>query len=163
MKSLRRHVLLIALAALPLIQKPAIAQTVPEADSFVRHLYSQYHTKSPKDPGPDFLGRHAPDVFSAELIRLIRRDAKNTPRGEVGKMDFDPICVCQDFAGLQLKEIQVVKNDNGTATAKVKLLFGPPSDSSVVDLRLHLMWLPQGWRIDDIETKETPSLKRYLQ
>lgn len=161
---IRRGILLpMASVALTLLPQATTAQTVPQAESFVRQIYAQYHTKSRKDSGPDFLGRQATTVFSTELIRLIRLDAKNTPRGDVGKMDFDPICVCQDFDGLQLKELRIVKDDAGTATAFVTLYFGPPSDSSVVKLRLRLIWLPQGWRIDDIETKETPSLKKYLQ
>ena len=163
MTGLRRGVLLIALAVIGLQRQAAVAQTPPEAEAFVRHIYAQYQIKTPRNDGPDFLGRHASDVFSPELVRLIRLDVKNTPRGDVGKMDFDPICACQDFAGLQLKELRVVQNDNRTATVAVKLFFGPPSDSSVVDLRLRLIWLPQGWRIDDIETKDTPSLKKYLR
>ncbi len=159
--SMRRILLLMVIVALPLLQHAAEGQTAPQAESFVRNIYTQYAAKSRN--GPDFLEKQASAVFSADLIRLIRLDAKNTPRGDVGKMDYDPICICQDFAGLQVKELRIAKEGEGTATAFVTLFFAPPADSSVVKLRLHLIWVPQGWRIDDIETKETPSLKQYLR
>lgn len=158
---MRWIVVLLAMVALPFLPRAVEGQTAPQAESFVRNIYAQYATKSRK--GPDFLGKQASAVFSTELIRLIRLDERNTPRGDVGKMDYDPICVCQDFDGLQLKEVRIAKDTEGTATAFVTLFFGPPADSSVVKLRLRLIWVPQGWRIDDIETKETPSLKKYLR
>jgi hypothetical protein len=30
-------------------------------------------------------------------------------------------------------------------------------------IKLSLLWTPSGWRIDDISTTDTPSLKKYLQ
>ena len=146
---------------LSVLQFPADGQTAPQAEAFVRSIYKQYQPKSRKDPGPDFIGRQASTVFSPALIALIRRDAKNTPKGDVGKMDYDPICVCQDPGGLQLKELRVESTSAETATAFVTLFFG--GDSSVVKVRLRLVRLGQDWRIDDIETKETPSLRKYLQ
>jgi hypothetical protein len=146
---------------LSFMPRAAESQTAPQAESFVRGIYSQYAAKPRR--GPDFLGKQAAAVFSTDLIRLIRLDEKHTPRGDVGKMDYDPICVCQDFDGLQLREVRIVQDAPERATAFVTLFFAPPSDSSVVNLRLRLIWTGQGWRIEDIETKDTPSLKQYLR
>ena len=132
MKPLKQIVVIVALMATPLSQSSAIAQTAPQAESFVRSVYALYHTKSGQDSGPDFTGRKAADTLSPDLIRLIQRDIKTTHAGDAGKLDFDPICSCQDATGLQVKELRVAQSDNRTATVAVKLFFGPPSDSSGV-------------------------------
>ena len=129
-----------------------------EADAFIRQTYKRYDTKPVY--GPDYLGRAASTVFSPSLVKLIRRDQRIN-RGYVPTLDWDPICSCQDFGGLKLNDLQIVKGSNHQATASVTLFFSPSVTTE--HLRLHLIWLPQGWRIDDIETKETPSLRKLLQ
>jgi hypothetical protein len=153
------HALGITIAILALTQQAVPAQSVKDADAFIRQTYKRYDTKSLKEP--QFLGREASSVFSPSLVQLIRRDEKNTPSGYVGKLDWDPICSCQDFDGDPLRDLQITKDSASRATASVTLFFF--SDSSVKHLRLHLIWLPQGWRIDDIETKDIPSLRKLLQ
>jgi hypothetical protein len=71
------------------------AQTTGQAETFVRHLYSAYEHPA-SSSGPDYLAKDAPLVFSPSLLSLIRLDQKNTPPGYVGKLDFDPLCYCQD-------------------------------------------------------------------
>jgi hypothetical protein len=149
----------ITIAILALIQQGAVAQTVNDADTFLRQTYKKYDVKTLR--GPEFIGRDAPSVFSPSLVQLIRRDQKSTPHGYVGKLDWDPICSCQDWDGLNLKDIQITKYSEHRATASITLFFS--SDSTTVHLRLHLIWLPQGWRVDDVESKETPSLRKLLQ
>jgi len=149
----------ITIATLAFSQQLAVAQSVNDADAFLRQTYKKYDVKTLK--GPEFIGHDAPSVFSPSLVQLIRRDQKNTPRGYVGKLDWDPICSCQDPDGLNLKDIQISKDSERRATASVALFFS--SDSTTEHLRLRLIWLPQGWRIDDIETKDIPSLRKLLQ
>ena len=147
----------IALAIVFFTQQLAFAQSEKDAESFIRVTYKKYDTKSLA--GPDFTGRNASAVFSPSLVKLIRRDQKEA-RGEVGRLDGDPICDCQDADGLKLTEVRVAMGPESKATAFVTLLF--PSDASARDLQLNLVWLAQGWRIDDIHTKETPSLRQLL-
>jgi len=134
------------------------AQTAPQAETFVRTLYKTYDSKT--HSGPDIIGPGAAAIFTPPLLALIRRDVR-AHKGEVGKMDYDPICSCQDPDGLKLKSLHIQSDAAGKASASVRLNF--PGESSPIDLTLCLIWLPQGWRIDDIECKETPSLKKYLQ
>jgi hypothetical protein len=147
-----------ALTAGALAQPLATAQTQAQAESFIRTTYQKYGIKA--STGIAFTGHNANAVFSPLLLKLIRRDQKQF-RGEVGKLDGDPICDCQDSEGLRLTEVRVSKTSEHTAVASVSLLF--PSDSSVRNLRLQLIWLPEGWRIDDIDTTDTPSLRKLLQ
>ena len=75
-----------------LLASPAAAQDLDAAKAFVTGLYAAYATP----PVPDYLGRQAKDTFSPALLDLMRRDAARTPKGEVGTLDGDPICNCQD-------------------------------------------------------------------
>jgi len=135
------------------------AQTSVQAESFVRHLYAEYN--NPKRPhGPEFLGKDMMLAFSPALVALIRADARKTPKGDVGKLDGDPICNCQDPDGLNLGKLVITKSGDNTATAEVRLDYSGGKPDS---LKLFLLWTPSGWRVDDIWTSDTPSLKKYLQ
>ncbi len=156
-----RRALLLALAAgLTLFaHNPVPAQSSAAPEAFVRSTYNRYDAKSAASP--DFLGRDGPSVFTPALLRLIRSDERHTPRGDVGKLDGDPICDCQDPDGLEVASVQIDRQQQNTATAKVDLHF--PSESRLRHIRLRLILLPQGWRIDDISTDDTPSLRKLLQ
>jgi hypothetical protein len=156
---MRRVVQLAMTAGLVLFaHNPVPAQSSAAPEAFVRSTYNRYDAKSPASP--DFLGRDASSVFTPSLLRLIRSDERHTPRGDVGKLDGDPICDCQDPEGLKLTDVQIIRQQD-TATAKVNLQF--PSESRLRHIRLRLILLPQGWRIDDIATDDTPSLRKLLQ
>jgi hypothetical protein len=157
---MRRRLLVLCFATAILVLAPHVAnaQNAKDAESFIRLTYNKYNTKS--SSGPDFTGRNASSVFSPSLVQLIRRDQREA-RGEVGKLDGDPICDCQDFDGLKLTEVRIAMDADSKATAFVTLLVS--SDASARNLRILLVRLAQGWRIDDIATKETPSLRKLLQ
>ena len=70
----------------------ARADDLVAAKRFVERLYAAYH-----GDGPDYLGRQRGQVFSPRMVNLLRRDEKLTPKGDVGALDGDPICDCQDF------------------------------------------------------------------
>lgn len=137
----------------------ARAQTPAQAETFVRHLYSEYNDAK-KPNGPAFLGKEMTLVFSPALVALIHADARKTPKGDVGKLDGDPICNCQDPDGLKLGKLVIDKTGDTTATADVRLDY---SGGKPDLLKLFLLWTPQGWRVDDVSTSDTPSLKKYLQ
>ena len=158
---MRKHALLALIAAIAtctLAPRPSPAQSNKDAEAFLRATYRQYDVKS--STGPDFTGRNALSVFTPSLVQLIRRDQKQS-HGEVGKLDGDPICDCQDPDGLKLAALQITGSTAHTATAAVTLNF--PSESSPTHLTLRLIWLPAGWRIDDIGTQDMPSLRKLLQ
>ena len=141
--------LLPLLAAAP----PAHAQTADDARRFVSRLYAAYGRSQ-----PDYLGQEARQVFSPRLLALIRRDARDA-HGEVGALDGDPICDCQDWGHTGVERLEVASRGAGHATAKVRFR----NQGQTTDVTLDLVSLAGHWRIDDIHTKDTPSLVRYLQ
>lgn len=129
------------------------AQDLASARTFVEGLYGAYH-----GDGPDYVGRQAKRVFSPALLALIHRDKARTPRGDVGALDGDPICDCQDFEITKVI-VTVEPAGAGRATARAQFLnFGKPQT-----VRLDLVVGPGGWRVDDVHTPDTPSLARFLR
>jgi hypothetical protein len=153
---------LVSCAAFLAIILPAVsgsAQTAEQANAFVRQLYSQYEHPSSLH-GPDILGKQAASVFSPGLLALIRKEENATPPGDSGKLDFDPVCSCQDPDGLKLTDLHVSVRGANKALATATLSF---PDSAKIEVRLSLLWTPQNWRVDDISTKEVPSLRKLLE
>lgn len=67
----------------------AEAQNEADPAAFVRGIYRHYqgaHSKGWSDPG-----------YSARLVKLVEEDRKNTPQGDIGKLDFDPFINGQDW------------------------------------------------------------------
>jgi len=157
MRSLR-IVLVPCAGFLACILPGAQAQTAKQADTFVRQLYGQYEHPVSRF-GPSIMGKHAASVFSPGLLALIRKEEKATPSGDVGKLDFDPVCSCQDSGGLKLADVHVTLRDAGKALATVMLSFPEPAK---IEVQLSLLWTPRGWRVDDIGTKDVSSLRKFL-
>ncbi len=127
---------------------------VATADGFVRGLYEDYG----KPDRADVLGDGAPDVFAPRLLGLIRADQK-AAGGEVGRLDKDPLCDCQDDDGFRLSSVVVVRRPAGRATATVP--FGIGEVAMVVSL--DLVGTRGGWRIADVHNRDMPSLVSLLE
>jgi hypothetical protein len=136
--------LLLALAA------PCAAKA-ETARAFVERIYAGY---SHDDFNP--IGR--PDLyFAAPLASEIRKDSAG---GEVGYLDGDPLCDCQDFSGLKPRIGHVRMQGSRAAEARILLDFGTPDARAV---SLQLVSTKQGWRVADVTTKEEPSLLAALR
>ncbi len=140
-----------------------------EAMAFISKIYADFH---PDNTDFDHLQEGADTIFSPTLRDLIHQDAKQAD-GEVGYLDGDPICDCQDY------DISDVRADF-SRTEK-----GPPADDTLkhgalkhgalrADVRfknfgnttqvgLSLIHTDSGWRIADIQTESTPSLVGALR
>lgn len=134
----------------------AMLSPAPPAESpraFVERLYAGYRDEnfSPLDrPGR---------IFARPLVAAIREDARLS-RDEVGFMDADPLCQCQDPAGLRPMVREVRQPSPKTAIARILLRFGGTDDR---DIRLQLVRTRAGWRIADIATAGEPSLLADLR
>jgi hypothetical protein len=148
---MRRLMLGLVLAGWPLM---AHAQSLADADAFTRRLYAAYAHNGE----PDYLGPMAPRVFSPRLLGLIRRDERLTPKGDAPELDGDPICDCQDPGGMGRLRIEVASAGPGRATAKVRFRL----DTEPRALTLDLVSVQGQWRVDDVHSKDTPSLVRFL-
>jgi hypothetical protein len=132
----------------------ASAQGLDDARAFTTKLYAAYETGS-----PDYLGRDAERTFTPSLLALIRRDRATTPSGDVGILDGDPICDCQDTGGLKMTGLVVEPAGPQAARAKATLRFPDETRSVTLDLKA----IHGHWRIADVHTAATPSLVRLLK
>jgi hypothetical protein len=139
---------------LGLLQGPALAAAdLPAARTFVERLYSAYH-----GDGPDYLGRSRSRVFSPRMIVLLRRDQRLTPRGDVGALDGDPICDCQDF---EISNVRIDVRAGKPGQARAVVTFDNLGRATT--LRLDLVAVQGQWRIDNIHSESIPDLATFLR
>jgi hypothetical protein len=154
-----KRIVIIVSCAVALFAVPVYAQSADQARAFVRGLYAQYGHPKASD-GPNVLGPDAVKIFSPQLLQLIRKSVKETPKGDVGVLDFDPVCSCQDPDGLRLASLDVKPGASGAAVAVAMLHY--PDSADNIRVELSLKWFASGWRIDEISTKDVPSLRKLL-
>ncbi|HEX4737912.1 MAG TPA: DUF3828 domain-containing protein [Allosphingosinicella sp.] len=119
---------------------------------FVERVYAGYGHES-YDPLA-----HPERLFAPALVAAIHEDQR-LAKGEVGFLDGDPVCDCQDPGGLRATIAEIVTTAPNAATARVALRFGPDRRA----LTLRLVRTAAGWRIADIASQTDPSLLKDLQ
>jgi hypothetical protein len=129
----------------------SLASESPRA--FVERLYANYA----HDDYSPFV--HPDRVFAPELNAAIKEDER-LANGEVGFLDGDPLCDCQDTGGMR-SSVASVTGSRGQATARVTVSWEGTTDHR--DIRLKLVRTPGGWRIADVGTQEEPSLLHDLR
>ena len=136
--------LYLAAAAAPVAETPR---------TFIERIYAGYAHKNynPLDK-PD-------RVFAPKLTAAIRADER-LANGEVGYLDGDPLCDCQDFAKLGATIRSLRLSGKATAVAAVHITYGT---GEARDLKLTLLRTAGGWRVADIASPEEPSLLRALE
>jgi hypothetical protein len=149
----------LAVLAAAAISAPAGATDLAGARAFVTWLYSHYPT-SGRTHGFDSLGPAIGSVFHPSLINLITED-RRLADGEVGALDGDPICDCQDDGGMRFTIRSVRASDFSRASATV-VRSDDESGQGSEDIILDLAPLNGHWRVYDVGTKDTPSLRTYL-
>jgi hypothetical protein len=137
-------------------RNPAQGQDVESARSFVQKVYQDY-----ANPDQRHQEQRQSQFYTPQLYRLILADQKGHP-GEVGNLDFDPICGCQDAGNPgELKVQSITISASGSARLKVNVAFLIVKEP--VKVTLALLKTPAGWRIDDITTKDMKSLRAFLK
>jgi hypothetical protein len=135
---------------------PAIASmasgqnTNSGASAFVRAIYAPYTSDTYSSLGPNLK-----KVFSPKLSSLIEVSDKTDP------LDFDPLCDCQDNDDLKLLNVEISRVGSEITNADVRLQV-MKSSPNVTTLRLRLVHLPDGWRVDDVAWPQRPSLRELL-
>ena len=132
--------------------------TAPDVKAFLVELYGHYNGAT-HDFSP--LLDKAPVYFDADLIALMQENQRVTPQGDVGALDFDPVCACQDYGKLNAN-IHVLAATAKTAKAAVILHDDGPSPGADVSLSYDLVKVGGAWRIHDIGTTDVPSLRQLL-
>jgi len=131
----------------------ASAQDISAAQAFVLKLYRAYK----HGPGPDYLGRQAKTVFSPALLALMRRETALTPKGDVGALDGDPFCDCQDYT---ITRVTVAVAAQGKDRARADVHFRNFDKPTAVTL--DLISVKGSWRVDDLHPADLPSLSKLL-
>lgn len=127
-----------------------------KADTFLRQLYAGY-IGGPAQNTPDPTGPKADMLFDPELLGLIRRD-QELANGEIGLLDVDPICNCQDWDNLRV--LRIVVRPKGAVSADATVSFVNTGHRQV--LNYQLVNLGGQWRIHDVRSGASPSLREYL-
>jgi hypothetical protein len=134
----------------------AAAAAQPAAETpraFMQRLYAGYRTS---DYSPF---KHPERVFAPRLLAAIKEDER-LAQGEVGYLDGDPVCQCQDSGGLRATVTSVRMDGAGKASVAVAIgLQGykpRPAQFSLVRTRA-------GWRIADVSSPDEKSLLAGLE
>ena len=138
--------ILLALAA-------AAAQPADTPRGFMERLYANYRQS---DYSPF---THPDRVFAPRLLAAMNEDTK-LAEGEVGYLDGDPVCQCQDTGGMHPKVTAVALQGRDKATVRVSIGWdgekARPAKFSLVHTR-------GGWRIADVSSDDEPSLLEALE
>jgi hypothetical protein len=150
-------------AAAPAAPQAARAPVSDAADAagakaFLEGVYAHY--KSSKNNNFQPFDANARQVLDPEMVALLAADRKAL-KGDVGVMDSDWLCDCQDFVSLQAT---VAVQSAAPTTAEATADFHDPGMSDDKPRRdsFDLVKLGDGWRIHDIHTADTPSLRKAL-
>jgi hypothetical protein len=121
--------------------------------AFMERLYAYYsaHGYSPfKNPER---------VFAPRLLAAIKEDQR-LAQGEVGYLDGDPVCQCQDAAGLKARVTSV--RMQGAAKATVAVAIGL-TGYKARPAQFSLVRTTSGWRIADVSSADEKSLLAGLE
>ena len=134
----------------------AAAAAQPSAGTpraFVERLYAGYRQSS-------FSAfTHPESVFAPRLLAAINEDSRLS-QGEVGYLDGDPVCQCQDASGLRTTIASVKQSNRDRASVSVSIsLLGYEARPAT----LALVRTKAGWRISDISSPSEPSLLRGIE
>jgi len=136
----------------------AAAPDAASAKAFVEKLYSHYPSKPDSRSAFDPTGKNASQVFDPGMIAAFREDTR-LAHGEVGFIDADPLCQCQDDSGLKATVGVVTVTGPNAADVVVNLEY--PNDPPIA-LTLHLVPVNGAWRIYDLSTGDVKSYRADL-
>lgn len=123
------------------------------AEGFVQRLYASYNRS---DFSPF---KHPERVFAPRLLAAINEDMR-LAQGEVGYLDGDPVCQCQDHGKVTAQIRMLTRPSRGTARVLVHVDLGI---GDARDLWLTLVHTRSGWRIADIRPFPGESLLQALE
>ena len=129
------------------------------ANALVAQLYQAHRSKHDPLDETQLLGRY----FDAALLKLYLKD-KREAKGEVGRLDGDPLYNAQD---IQIRDLSVSAPETAGGSSRTGIEtrvtvhfknLGKPTQVVYV-----LSRTADGWRISDIRYDDGSSLKKILQ
>jgi hypothetical protein len=131
----------------------AAAQPAEGPRAYMERLYANYRTS---DYSPF---THPERVFAPPLLRAIKEDSR-LANGEVGYLDGDPVCQCQDSAGIHPTITSVTQERPDKAVVRVSIGW---NGDKARPATFKLVRTKAGWRIADVGSADEPSLLRALE
>jgi Protein of unknown function (DUF3828) len=102
---------------------------------------------------------HPQLYFTPRLVAALDEDAR-LANGEVGYVDGDPVCQCQDPEGLHATVTRVTQKTPSKAEVRVSIGF---TGYVAWPATFILLLTGAGWRIDDVSSADEPSLLRSIE
>lgn len=97
----------------------ARAEDAASAKTFLQSIYARY---SKNGPGVEIAGPHAARYLHSSLIALLREDARVVGSEDIGVLDGDPLCSCQDWDGIYDLKMNMREPHAGKIEALVSFL-----------------------------------------
>ena len=139
---------------------PARAQDAASARSFLESVYRLYG-KGGK--GVALSGPQARRVFDASLLALMRADEKANGPNQVGVLDGDPLCSCQDWDALRDLKIDAEMQAAGRVVAHVSFALFAEKNGTIDEagedrrrLEISLTSQQGQWRVYDVLDRSEP-------
>ena len=130
---MKRHFSIFAVLCLSIAgvaQAAAPVASAASAEQFLRGLYAKY-TRNGK-PTP-FVYPDAKGIVDPAMLALLKNDQDKSD-AEVGAMDSDPVCRCQDWNALKVIAFHATMSGSDAAVADVSI-----SDDGHVE-KIHFRW-----------------------
>ena len=127
-------------ASVPIDQTPQIL-------AFLEDTYSYFEKDGASPPERN-------QVFDNSMLALMVADEEATPEDEMGTLDSDPLCSCQDYS-IGKTVFQISEVTANSAKAHVKL----------VDSEVSLDLVKQGddWRIHDVTSNDYSIRNAFIE
>ena len=137
---------------------PASASTdAADAKAFLDGLYAHYKTA---DSTFDMFGANEAEVFDADTIKLLKDDEKAL-KGELGTVDGDWLCACQDRVSLRTT-VTILSATPTTAKATADFTDTGMPGQEIRHNDFDLVKVNGVWRIHDVTNRGDPSLRTQL-
>ncbi len=131
-----------ALASFTVHAQPP-SQTVEQT---VRHIYQNYKSDA---TAPYFGETGERAITSARIQQALTLNDNLTLPGNIGWLDYDPVCDCQDFGDLVLESVAITQTDADHADAIVRFRIFQ-DDKEKTSQTLKMVAENGRWVIDDI-------------
>ena len=134
----------------------AAAAAQPQAETpkaFMERIYASYRDT-------DYSPFKKPErVFAPRLLAAINEDSR-LAKGEVGYLDGDPVCQCQDSGGLKaaITRVKLQGRDRASVGVSIGMTGYKPRPAQFSLLRTRA-----GWRIADVSSPAEKSLLAALE
>ncbi|EMS9660794.1 TPA: DUF3828 domain-containing protein [Klebsiella aerogenes] len=113
----------------------------------IRQIYQGYAEDS--QPPVAFSDMSEKSIISSRMKKALRKSDQFILPGDIGILDFDPICACQDYQDLRIESIRII--DESTRHARAEVRFRPfKENNDSTTLTLDMVAENNRWLVDDV-------------